>query len=77
MFSSNCNINVTIRNILLYLNIIKGLGTSNASVEMCLRFEGTPTGEVMNPITIDAEALKHRYQTGLGTLVVYAINYEC
>jgi len=28
-------------------------------------------------LTIDAEALRHGYQTGLGTLVVHAINYEC
>jgi len=28
-------------------------------------------------LIIDAEALRHGYQTGLGTLVVHAINYEC
>jgi hypothetical protein len=28
-------------------------------------------------LKIDAEALRHGYQTGLGTLVVHAINYEC
>lgn len=55
----------------------KDYGTSSSRVKIRLRFEGTPIGENNNLLFTDAEALRHGYQTGLGTLVVYAINDEC
>lgn len=59
------------------MSINKDYGTSSTRVKIRLRFEGTPKGESNNLFYTDAEALRHGYQTGLGTLVVYAINDEC
>lgn len=39
--------------------------------------EGNTEGEGNYLKNTDAEGRKHRYQTGLDTLVVYAVNYEC
>eukprot|EP01133_Synstelium_polycarpum_P000011 gene11-19_t len=39
--------------------------------------KGLSVGESTTQYATDAEVRKHREQTGLETLVVYAVNYAC
>ena len=40
-------------------------------------YEGMPIAKAVVRVFTDAEERKHREQTGLDTLVVYAVKYEC
>jgi len=42
-----------------------------------LKYEGMPRAKAIIYTTTDIEERKHRDQTGLDTLVVYAVKDEC
>lgn len=63
------------KTILLYQNLQGDYGTFSLGVKHNQTKE-TSSGHGNNLLQIDAEVLKHRYQIGLETLVVYAMNNE-
>ena len=42
-----------------------------------MRYKGMPEAKAANWAYTDVEKRKRREQTGLDTLVVYAVKYEC
>ena len=42
-----------------------------------MTYKGMSVAKAANWVFTDAEKRKHREQTGLDTLVVYAVKYEC